>query len=991
MTKKTMIAILGAAMAAAGLCDEKKLDDDAVMSDTPLPRFFSPDYDATREAARENGRNLFVFFTGSDWCGWCKKLVEEVFSRSEFADFATNSYECAVVDFPNDTSRQSDAEKKRNQELQEKFGIKGFPTVVLVDACSEKALYEAGYEAGGASKWVEDFRNGVSRKPLVDKHIKPFTAEHGDVIRAFYEKLHALDDSSTNYIERATTFKDASVAFVEQATALREKICDAEMPEELKDRKQQLLEEIDRELSGARDAAAADVGDIAVKLEAADRRMAASRMEHENRMREMREANRPRFICPSPADAKVDTEYYATIAAPFWRKHIVDAFVPPEEMPADLTNRVLRVREALVRALTKRASEFPTGAEGAEADWLWSKKCRDAGVAIVRYLAMSKEDQYHQGDRIFKETAPNHDDSKDPMLGYLLRWMHSDWANTRLKLDSHAKKENFKGVFDEHKEAFKNVVDIFKAADIRIAESLSLPEGAPELLDDEYWRLIRKGDEKSRLAAVELRPDEPWAMMLLARNYAFSCGKNKEAAEWFNRAVSNSLDRCNLDVGDYLHGQTTRWGGSLDYLFEVLTNTLDNVRTDSAFSFKTAGYALKTIYKWEMEDVPTNTNVVQFVLTPEMREKLFAMFDKYIAAGEQPFLPSVDSFRGMAAALAMQLEDWGLARKYVAQWKEPTIHWRDAMWLRLAAPNGEYLRQINTFLAIANKQSRENTLKMCEAASRGDLESVYEASKALLDAPKMPAAARRVAGQHFFRARKAIQEAAGGWVDAMPTKDGSEANHWWDFVLTDDSGVARLAGKRPKKGYYRILQPLPGIGYEYESTIHFEEKDPKQKEWHIGWGLSHPYVGNCMENSSWAFPYFNFWRDVNGDHFDIESFTAENVDLKDTEEAHKQRHLGFDQTQTVARGDLEKAPTHSFRLRAGGDMFEFEVDGKLVYTQKTSEMMKLVQYCERIRTDGTVYPVWKLFTNTAFSGYRYRRMANSENVCGANAKTADSH
>ena len=28
---------------------------------------------------------LFLFFTGSDWCGWCKKLVAEVFEKPEFA------------------------------------------------------------------------------------------------------------------------------------------------------------------------------------------------------------------------------------------------------------------------------------------------------------------------------------------------------------------------------------------------------------------------------------------------------------------------------------------------------------------------------------------------------------------------------------------------------------------------------------------------------------------------------------------------------------------------------------------------------------------------------------------------------------------------------------------------------------------------------------------------------------------------------------------
>ena len=34
----------------------------------------------------QNGKPLFFFFTGSDWCGWCKRLQKEVFFKPEFAD-----------------------------------------------------------------------------------------------------------------------------------------------------------------------------------------------------------------------------------------------------------------------------------------------------------------------------------------------------------------------------------------------------------------------------------------------------------------------------------------------------------------------------------------------------------------------------------------------------------------------------------------------------------------------------------------------------------------------------------------------------------------------------------------------------------------------------------------------------------------------------------------------------------------------------------------
>ena len=36
--------------------------------------------------------NLCFFFTGSDWCIWCKRLVSEVFEVKEFKDWAEKHY-----------------------------------------------------------------------------------------------------------------------------------------------------------------------------------------------------------------------------------------------------------------------------------------------------------------------------------------------------------------------------------------------------------------------------------------------------------------------------------------------------------------------------------------------------------------------------------------------------------------------------------------------------------------------------------------------------------------------------------------------------------------------------------------------------------------------------------------------------------------------------------------------------------------------------------
>jgi thioredoxin-related protein len=106
---------------------------------------------AQKQAAAEN-KPLVLNFTGSDWCGWCIRLDKEVFSQPEFVDYAKDNVVLVKLDFPRNKP-QSDAEKKQNEALAEKFGIEGFPTIVVLDAKAQP-IGKLGYERGGAAKWI---------------------------------------------------------------------------------------------------------------------------------------------------------------------------------------------------------------------------------------------------------------------------------------------------------------------------------------------------------------------------------------------------------------------------------------------------------------------------------------------------------------------------------------------------------------------------------------------------------------------------------------------------------------------------------------------------------------------------------------------------------------------------------------------------------------------------------------------------------------------
>src|SRR6266481_1993267 len=76
---------------------------------------------AQAQAKKEN-KLVMLDFTGSDWCGWCKKLDAEVFSKPEFASYAKKNLVLVEVDFPR--GKQQSAElKKANQALQDKYKI----------------------------------------------------------------------------------------------------------------------------------------------------------------------------------------------------------------------------------------------------------------------------------------------------------------------------------------------------------------------------------------------------------------------------------------------------------------------------------------------------------------------------------------------------------------------------------------------------------------------------------------------------------------------------------------------------------------------------------------------------------------------------------------------------------------------------------------------------------------------------------------------------
>lgn len=128
------------------------------------------DVNSALEIAIKENKKVMFFFTGSDWCGWCIKLQNEVFKTSEFEKWS-NDVVLVELDFPKRTP-QDETIKAQNRQLQSMFNVRGYPSVHFV--APEKLpdgkmnlnnLGKTGYVRGGASKWLE-VANSIVNKTI---------------------------------------------------------------------------------------------------------------------------------------------------------------------------------------------------------------------------------------------------------------------------------------------------------------------------------------------------------------------------------------------------------------------------------------------------------------------------------------------------------------------------------------------------------------------------------------------------------------------------------------------------------------------------------------------------------------------------------------------------------------------------------------------------------------------------------------------------------
>ena len=181
--KRGLFLALGAIMIAGGCTKSAILelpflrsakDTGEVMFDSELGKnstgsstgltVWHDSFETARQVSLESGKPILADFTGSDWCKYCVELKKDVLDTQEFKDWARDRFVLLELDYPR-RKAQDPAIKRQNQELQNRYNITGFPTVLFLDSNGE-VLGKLGYNKSPTA-WIasaeSQLTNSISR------------------------------------------------------------------------------------------------------------------------------------------------------------------------------------------------------------------------------------------------------------------------------------------------------------------------------------------------------------------------------------------------------------------------------------------------------------------------------------------------------------------------------------------------------------------------------------------------------------------------------------------------------------------------------------------------------------------------------------------------------------------------------------------------------------------------------------------------------------
>ena len=109
-----------------------------------------------RAIAAQSRRSIVIAYTRYDDSPYCNQLKTEVFETTTFKDYARYNLVLLTVDFSKEAMKDEKVKQERN-ELADQYAIKGFPTVVVLNAAGQK-IATSGLIKGGPDTFLQQLK-----------------------------------------------------------------------------------------------------------------------------------------------------------------------------------------------------------------------------------------------------------------------------------------------------------------------------------------------------------------------------------------------------------------------------------------------------------------------------------------------------------------------------------------------------------------------------------------------------------------------------------------------------------------------------------------------------------------------------------------------------------------------------------------------------------------------------------------------------------------
>jgi thioredoxin-related protein len=118
------------------------------------------DFERARETAKQEHKYILLNFSGSDWCGPCIRMHDEIFESPAFKQIAGPGLVLMNADFPRLKKNQlSKEQQKQNEHLADLYNTKGnFPLTVLLTADGKLVKEWVGFPEGGPEQFMREIK-----------------------------------------------------------------------------------------------------------------------------------------------------------------------------------------------------------------------------------------------------------------------------------------------------------------------------------------------------------------------------------------------------------------------------------------------------------------------------------------------------------------------------------------------------------------------------------------------------------------------------------------------------------------------------------------------------------------------------------------------------------------------------------------------------------------------------------------------------------------